>query len=397
MKKQARRARLIITTAVLFSVAFAVYYNRQISYTFLYALIFFLIISIISIVAAAKNVSVEQRVSGKRVIAGDTVEIAMSVENTGIFPYYGARVGFVASDGLEYSTQDAQDPVIRPKTKHESSCFLHFPYRGVYTAGVGSIRYSDYLGIFRRRVCIPDEELPRIIVYPHVYETFTMPLRKTARYDEAQKSDYRAEPNFEIRELRKFVPEDDYRRIHWKISAKRGEPVVKEFETDSCEFALHIIDAVDFGLAGEARAQLEDRIVSAAASAVNFCVRSDVLSQIVCGDGEDKYLSVGTGTVLYDTLEFLAALNFNEKAPVLSQKKLFSIITSSSIDIMVYTARLDATSLFALTQMRRIGCNVTLFLFTTKQQHYVAELSSMLDELIALGTGVCIDGRWVSE
>ena len=87
----------------------------------------------------------------------------------------------------------------------------------------------------------------------------------------------------EFAALRDYVPGDDVRRIHWRSTARRGNPVVRQFDVPWQRRTTVLLDL----RAGPSEAAFE-RAVSAAASVVELVSRRDELVRLVTTAGEDS-------------------------------------------------------------------------------------------------------------
>jgi len=85
------------------------------------------------------------------------------------------------------------------------------------------VRIYDYLGLFARRVRTAPEAL--VIVEPQPVETQW--AREQGQQDDAWRPK-RGGGFSEEHELREYLPGDDLRQIHWKISAKTGKTAVRQ-------------------------------------------------------------------------------------------------------------------------------------------------------------------------
>ena len=47
----------------------------------------------------------------------------------------------------------------------------------------------------------------------------------------------------EFERLREYLPDDEYRRINWKATARRGKPIVNQFEAERSQNLVLMIDA----------------------------------------------------------------------------------------------------------------------------------------------------------
>ncbi|HZR98702.1 MAG TPA: DUF58 domain-containing protein [Chloroflexota bacterium] len=115
--------------------------------------------------------------------------------------------------------------------------------RGDHQFGDAVLRWDGPLGLVRRQATVPLAE--PVKVYPNLLE-----LRKydlLARRGRLQEAGLRAARRFgtgtEFESLREYQPDDDYRRINWKATARRGRPMTAEFETERSQNVLAVLDA----------------------------------------------------------------------------------------------------------------------------------------------------------
>ena len=99
------------------------------------------------------------------------------------------------------------------------------------------VRIYDYLGLFARRVRDIPEFL--VIVEPLPVETELAQQRNCG--DDAWRSKQGGGFS-EEHELREYLPGDDLRQIHWKLSAKTGKTVVRQpMEQEKGAFLLTVL------------------------------------------------------------------------------------------------------------------------------------------------------------
>lgn len=114
--------------------------------------------------------------------------------------------------------------------------------RGSYRFGDLWLRLETPLKLFVRQLRMPCEE--QIQVYPN--------LRAIRRYDLMAQRGHLAEMGVhrtryrgrgtEFERLRDYQPDDEYRRINWKATARRFRPVTIEYETERSQSLLLMID-----------------------------------------------------------------------------------------------------------------------------------------------------------
>lgn len=123
--------------------------------------------------------------------------------------------------------------VILPKESSEKIFYISFPDRGkVKNLSVKVMSPFPFRFFYRWKVIRPEFE---VIVYPK-------PLKSSLREIEVssgKRKHLRGVGNGEFFKLRNYVPGDEPKRIHWKVSARRGELFTREF-TDTGEVPVVI-------------------------------------------------------------------------------------------------------------------------------------------------------------
>jgi uncharacterized protein (DUF58 family) len=116
--------------------------------------------------------------------------------------------------------------------------------RGDYQFGDTVLRYRSLLGTFLRQARYPTAAAVK--VYPNVLEVrkYDLLARKGLLYEVGLRQTRVFGQGSEFERLREYNPDDEFRRINWKATARRGKPIAAEFETERSQ---HIICAIDTG------------------------------------------------------------------------------------------------------------------------------------------------------
>jgi uncharacterized protein (DUF58 family) len=117
-------------------------------------------------------------------------------------------------------------------------------------------------------------------------------LTDVARYELAARRSLRADvglsairalgPGTEIEGLRDYAPDDEYRRIDWKATARRGRPVTRELRDERTQHVTILIDAGRLGAAELGTSRRIDHAVNSALLLANVAsVRGDRVGVLV--------------------------------------------------------------------------------------------------------------------
>lgn len=143
---------------------------------------------------------------------------------------------------------DLPAPLFRAEVDPDASTTLGFhvrpPRRGDASFGDLHLRVLGPLGlVWRGWRRVGSGQAVR--VYPS--------LRELRRYDLLVRRGLEAEPvgrpvrrpgqSLEFERVREYLPDDDVRRINWKATARRGEPMVNQFEAERSQNLVVLLDA----------------------------------------------------------------------------------------------------------------------------------------------------------
>jgi len=116
--------------------------------------------------------------------------------------------------------------------------------RGDYRWGDTNLRYNSALGTFRRQVRYPTADGVR--VYPNVLDVrkYDILARKGLLAELGLRNTRVFGAGTEFERLRDYTPDDEWRRINWKATARRHKLTAVEYETERSQ---HIISVLDTG------------------------------------------------------------------------------------------------------------------------------------------------------
>jgi uncharacterized protein (DUF58 family) len=114
--------------------------------------------------------------------------------------------------------------------------------RGDYTFGNMHLRWQGPLGLIVRQSRI-EAETP-VKVYPNLLDIhrYDMLLRRNRLQEMGLRHSRQFGQGTEFESLREYSPDDEYRRINWKATARRYRPITTEYETERSQNVMCILD-----------------------------------------------------------------------------------------------------------------------------------------------------------
>ncbi|NOX61060.1 MAG: DUF58 domain-containing protein [Chloroflexi bacterium] len=123
---------------------------------------------------------------------------------------------------------------------------LHYrvrpPRRGDYSFGDLHLRWKSVLGLFRQQASFPAAETVK--VYPNLVDVrkYDLLVRQNRLWELGLRKARVLGGGTEFERLREYFPDDEYRRINWKATARRGKPISMEFETERSQNLVAMLD-----------------------------------------------------------------------------------------------------------------------------------------------------------
>ncbi len=242
---------------------------------------------------------------------------------------------------------------------------LACPHVGVFSVGVTRMRFSDCFGFFfiDRRLRAP---MPKLAVLPNPMPVDLPPFhpgegeRNAVQHDIAEQTT--------PADSRAWQEGDELKRVHWKLSMRRQELMVRTYETPLHPDALIMLDITLPDASPRARAAMIDALTEGCAGIVKRML----------DDGHPVHLSLNASRELvikqhheFLSIQRLLAQVASEVAQSMDNSADFARELVSAArrirrtgSIVLLTSRLTPVTADAVIALRRIGTPTRLMLFT---------------------------------
>ena len=326
-----------------------------------------------------KGLVYRRRFDRQRVFPGETIEMTLEVTNYKFLPLSWVR--FEDEFPLNVAPDPAQvrlSPTgssettgylrsafsIRWYERIQRSYQLHCQQRGHYFLGPVKAESGDLFTLFTSR-----EErliLDPIIVYPQIWPLRELNIPTRAPFGEVRTRHSLIQDPTRTRGIRDYRPEDGFRHVHWKASARRGELQTRVYEptTDmNLVIALNVATLPKIWMG--VRPDLLERAVAVAASIANYAAENrwtlGLLSNgVPRSDQPIKVLPGRSPDQLTHVLEALAAVTSFTTGSIEELLSAESPHISQGATLVLVTAIVNDQILATLMQLREAGRRVVL-------------------------------------
>ncbi len=344
-----------------------------------------LLMLVVSLIARLWNryvlhrVTYARRLEPRRAFIGETVELTVAVENRKLLPIGWMRIEDEWPTGLRL-IEGGEDlyALFRPGQSVLRNVFSLRWYervrrryriicekRGYYQLGPARVTSGDIFGMFRSDHSFP--HLDWLIVYPRVLPIEELGLPPKNPFGETRARLRMFEDPSRTIGVRDHRPEDGFRRIHWKATARKQELQVKVYEpTTSLTLVvfLNVATLADYWYG--TLPELLERCVTVAASVCHYAAErrySVGLIANACIPRSDQPIKVLPGRDPKQMLRILEALA--AVTPIATQR-IAGLLTRESprlpwgATLVVVTAAITARLNAALLNLHDAGRRLVL-------------------------------------
>ncbi len=157
-------------------------------------------------------------------------------------------------------------PVIKATLSRDFEC----RHKGVYKMGYVEAEFGDILGIFKWKKVF-DEEI-YLSVYPkvHLLKQLDIPLRQQFGTIAVKHNAY--EDQASTRDIRKYNIGDSFKKMHWKVTAHKGDFFVRNAELNASADLNVFLDLYDYGFPEDLASDIEEKGAECAASIIRYAL-----------------------------------------------------------------------------------------------------------------------------
>ena len=329
----------------------------------LFLLLFILILlimagAVLSVLWVAATLQVDGGLSGETVRRGDDLTLSVRVRHRGMIPVAPLLLDLVEPSGN-------RDREIRlknmPHRLQSIKLPVHAAHVGTFSVGMRSCTVEDLLCLVRKRVLLKQTSFD-LVVLPRTFEVEPLEL---APGDPGTELMARATEDLSApSDIRNYQPGDAMKKIHWKLSLRKGELMVRKFDEPVLQDVLILMDCSRPPSWGhpQAEADLRDALLETTASVLTAQHATD--HQIRLPLPGNHPVDVDKSMGLPIALDYLARVDF-------TQTDRFERVLSLECSrlrkvgcVVIVSARLNIPMVDIMIRMHRSGPNIRVYLVT---------------------------------
>lgn len=369
-----RRAYVYLLTALTLLVV-ALSTGARVYYLLLFAMLALFLLSLASVLGALYTVKVGLKGVRKTVERGAKVPLKATVRYVAPLPVRAVTLQLsVPDEGGRADAIELSAPAFAARSFDLS---LACPHRGVYPIGVSDISVTDVFGLltFSRHVnrCrFQVEVTPRARRLP--------PIELAAGNDEDNRLTRMTEDNASPADVRDWRAGDALKKVHWKLSMRKRELMVRTYEESIRPDTLLLIDLYPVGTLKSHAMTIEDAVCESAAAIARaqisegYPVRMPLFAAQPTEVAGTDERALGAFVSALTQVPFDSPFPF-EKVILLEMRRMQR--TGGAVFI---TPRLNARVADLAIQMRRTGMSMIVIWISDNKRDEARALLSRLEE-----------------
>lgn len=263
--------RILYGIMVIIGMSFCYIYQSPTVSLFGYVLLLLPIVSLVYTLWAYTTLTYTQDVDKAFITKGESIKFLFSIHNESRWVYPHIEVIFYGVDSILTQYFESKRMSIDGRDQKRYDYEIACKYRGYYEVGIRQIYMTDFLGLFR----IPCKVLnPKgVTVYPRIIPLVDFPLLdQDGEHSDLDKEKSMGSGNL-FSNIRSYVYGDSMKQVHWKISAKRQELMIKERQSVSPSGTYIFLDLSRHTYDIETNTIIEDKLIECAVAIIYYCLR----------------------------------------------------------------------------------------------------------------------------
>jgi uncharacterized protein (DUF58 family) len=234
-----------------------------------------------------KKVSAYQRIDQRDYYVDEKLEVNSYIDNDSLLPIPHIEIIDRTEELISGEMAKPTITSLFPTEREIIHKAITAKYRGLYDLGPIDIATSDALGIITRKRRIFSDT--SIKVYPRIHKIEKINLKSMQSYGTLTTKQKAFEDNSIVSDIRKYSPGDSIKRIHWKVSAKKGDLLIKNYEMTGSAATYVFLDFKKNCYKGENIRNLEEKAVEVASSTIFYLLNNSVSIEMYINSASAYY------------------------------------------------------------------------------------------------------------
>jgi uncharacterized protein (DUF58 family) len=308
----------------------------------------------------AKRIVAYQKTGSREYYVDDSITIQSYIDNDTILPIPYVEIidntignmGDVQPRPNIVSMMPTERELVESKTQ--------IKYRGIYDLGPVELRISDVFGAFTWNSKYYSKSFVK--VYPRVHHIERFGLKSLQSFGTLSTKNKAYEDNTSVSDIRKYSLGDSVKKIHWKVTAKKGSLHVKNYQLTGSASGYIFLDLKKSCYSKGNPRVLEEKAVETAASLVSYFLSKSVSINMYVNALRLYYTKGRDINELKSFLDILCEVSSQGQKSITEvlEKRVRLMTRGSSIIVITGDATQEDTRIYC--SLKKIGYDLVVIL-----------------------------------
>ncbi|MDR7855975.1 DUF58 domain-containing protein [Tissierella sp.] len=254
--------------------AFVVLVGGDMPYFILYISLLALLLPLIHCIYIIRKISGNISIPSGSLFIGDNIDIEYTIENNSPFPIPFMEIQSYISEELTGIKSPKIILSLDKRQAYSEKERLVLRKRGSYDIGDIEVNVRDIFGFYSFKKKLSSET--SLIVYPEIVNLSTFKVIVSQQSGELLVHNSAFQDRSRTTSFRNYREGDSIKQIHWKLSSKSDNLIIKDFENRGDTNAIILIDNYKELYLKDVNRQIEDKVAHTALSLINYFLNQNV-------------------------------------------------------------------------------------------------------------------------
>lgn len=282
-----KKNRIIYIMTLLFLGTLNYYFNSLVMDIVFYCTLSIIPLAWLSILVTKLSLDIDLELRSNKLVKKEASHIKIKIHNISYLITSPVIIKIRNDYGLKIEREYEYINLLLPKEVHIFEINFRGDFRGEYKIGLGEITIRDHFNIFQFKYKNVVQE--DIVIYPKIVDMNQLNIRKSIAEEKNTYSIDAIEQDVMV-DIRNYQYGDPLKKIHWKLSAKNNNLMVKKYNTNmnvNCNVILDLSYLKNMD--ANARLAIEDKLIEVAISISFHALHNNMTVTLFSGE-EDKHL-----------------------------------------------------------------------------------------------------------
>ncbi len=243
-------------------------------YFIFYILILAISIPLIQSLISIRSLEARIIVPEASLYSDDKIDLNYKISNTGFFSIPYLEIEDEISKKL--TKKDPKKTIIslEKAESYRENKTIYLNRRGYYELVSIKVRVRDVFGLYSFNKTLSSSS--SLLVYPRPIEINNFKIISSQVSGELLVDESTSKDKTSIESFRNYVSGDSIKSIHWKLSGKFDQLIIKEYENSGDTNTLLLVDNSKENFSNDLDRRTEDKSVDIALSIIDYCLRENI-------------------------------------------------------------------------------------------------------------------------